>query len=264
MTDATLEVTLEGAAGSIPARVFLDIMRGSLDLLQQLERADPETRGRPGEWLIADLRIGSAAAVVARPDAGDLQSPSRLLDGVQQLRRNEGLPAFFSEAMVRTLAMMGGKALHGGLGGMSFGVSAADGTRGRTEHVGDDVVAHAFASVTAAERAIGSVVGILDVVNLRRGSRQVSLYNDETRRAVRCRFGTDLFDAVKAALGTRVRALGEITRNRRGQILSVDIERLEGLAEDRSVPSVDDLAGIATWYTGDLSTEEYLRSVRGA
>lgn len=264
MSDATLEVRLEGASGSIPVRIFLHIMRSSLDLLQQLERVDPETRVRPGEWLIADLRNGSAEAVVQRPGTAGLQLPSRLLDGVQQLREGEGLPAFFSEAMVRTLATMGDEGLRHGLGGVTFGVPASAGTPKRSEHVGGDVIAHAFASVEAVDRAVGSVIGILDVVNLRRGSRQASLYNDETRRAVRCRFATDQFDAVKAALGTRVRVLGEVTRNRSGQILGVDIERLETLVDDRPAPSVDDLAGIATWYTGDQSTEEYLRSVRGA
>jgi hypothetical protein len=92
----------------------------------------------------------------------------------------------------------------------------------------------------------------------------VSLYDDTTRRAVRCRFPDALFATVRDALGRRIRALGEVTRNRRGQILRVDIDRIELLPDVLAAPSVDELAGIAEWYTGDQSTEEYLRAVRGA
>lgn len=102
------------------------------------------------------------------------------------------------------------------------------------------------------------------MINLRRGAHKVSLYDEETRRAVGCRFPDRLFTTVKEALGHRVRALGEITRDRRGQVLRVDIERIETLPDMPSVPSVDDLLGIAPWYTGEQSTEDFLRSVRGA
>lgn len=36
-----------------------------------------------------------------------------------------------------------------------------------------------------------------------------------------------------------------------------------GAPDELGAPSVDDLAGIDPWYTGDQSTDEYLRSVRG-
>ena len=126
------------------------------------------------------------------------------------------------------------------------------------------VVANALASVEATEHALGSVAGLLDMISLRRGAHQVSLYDDETRRAVRCRFPDVLFEVMKDALGHRVRAFGEVTRNRQGQILRVDIARRNDSQTHPAAPSVDDLVGIAPWYTGDQSTDEYLRSVRGA
>lgn len=264
MNESRLEVRVEGQPGAIPARAFLDVLRTSLDLLDQLERADQAPHQQPGRWLIAELRNESATAALRRPDAPELQTPLRLIDGIGQLRQSEGLPPYFSPAIAEGLVRIGKQVRQEGVSGVSFRTVEPDGETGHAEQVTEAVMLHAQASVEGADRAVGSVSGILDVINLRRGAHQVSLYDDATRRAVRCRFPDEMFVAMRDALGHRVRALGEVTRNRRGQILRVDIDRLELLPDVPAVPSVDDLVGIADWYTGEQSTEEYLRSVRGA
>ncbi|HWG73692.1 MAG TPA: hypothetical protein VG184_06525 [Acidimicrobiales bacterium] len=166
--------------------------------------------------------------------------------------------------MVEDVARIGKRAHQEGLTAVSFHTPKTDLVPARAERITEAVVEHDLASIQDTDRAVGSVAGVLDVINLRRGNHHVSLYDDETRRAVRCRFPDELFTTMKDALGKRVRAFGEVTRNRSGQILQVDIDRVEALAEATSVPTVDELAGIAEWYTGDQSTEDYLRSVRGA
>ncbi|MHB1533164.1 MAG: hypothetical protein ACYC1D_00850 [Acidimicrobiales bacterium] len=264
MNGPTLEVHLEGQPGSIPARAFLDVFRRGLDVLEQLERAERPQARQQGSWLIAELRNESATATLWRPDAPELQTPSRLIDGVGQLRLAEGLPPYFSTAVVKELVEIGKRGRGKGLSGVSFRVPPSGAGAERAEQITETVIAHAQASIEGTDRAIGSVAGILDVINLRRGAHQVSLYDDDTRRAVRCRFPDELFAAIRDALGKHVRALGELTRNRSGQVLGVDIERIEVLEETPAVPTVDELAGIAEWYTGDQSTDDYLRSVRGA
>lgn len=264
MNESRLEVRVEGEPGAIPARAFLEVLRTSLHLLDQLEHAEQLPTRRPGRWLIAELRNESAAAALRRPDAPGLQTPLRLLDGIGQLRQSEELPPYFSLAIAEGLVKLGKHVRQEGVSGVSFRTTESDGQSARTERVSETVVTNAKASVEGADHAIASVAGILDVVNLRRGAHQVSLYDDTTRRAVRCRFPDALFATVRDALGRRIRALGEVTRNRRGQILRVDIDRIELLPDVLAVPSVDELVGIAEWYTGDQSTEEYLRAVRGA
>lgn len=263
MVDATLEVRLEGLPGTIPVRAFVEVLRTSLDLLEQLERAEHLDSKKPGSWLIAELRNSSAAAALRRPDAPDVQTPQRLIDGVGQLRVSEGLPRYFSSEMAQHLVKIGRLIRQEGVSGVSFSLPL-DGDSVHTEPVSEAVVSHALASIEGTERTTGSVAGLLDVINLRRGAHKVSLYDEDTRRAVGCMFPDHLFTTVKDALGHRVRALGEITRNRRGQVLRVDIDRIEVIPDSPSVPSVDELVGIAPWYTGDQSTEDFLRSVRGA
>ena len=264
MNEARLDVRIEGQPGAIPARAFLEVLSTAIDLLDDLDRAEQPSAKLPGRWLIAELRNESATAALRRAGFPESQSPLRLVDGIGQLGQSEGLPPYFSSEVAEGLVKIGKRVRQEGVSGVSFSVSGADVGSARIEHVSELVVANARASLEGVEHALGSVSGVLDVINLRRGAHKVSLYDDVTRRAVRCRFPDELFVAMREALGHRVRALGDITRNRRGQILRVAIERIELLPGVPVVPSVDELVGIAAWYTGDQSTEEYLRSVRGA
>jgi hypothetical protein len=259
-----LEVRVEGAPGSIPVRAFLDALRGSLDVLDQLERAEhPDTRG-PGRWLIADLSTSSANAVLRRADAPDLQTPLRLVEGVAALREQQVLPPYFSSATVAALVRVGEQTHRPGVSGVTLALLDSSPQPLRSEELSEAVLSNARKAMEGSERTLGSVTGLLDVINLRRGARQVSLYDQESKRAVRCRFSDDLFETLRESLGHRVRALGTVTRNRTGQILRLDINTVERLPESVDVPSVDDLAGIAPWYTGEQSTDDFLRSVRGA
>ena len=262
--EPTLDVRVEGEPGSIPAHAFLEVLRISLDLLEQLERAERAPSKPRGSWLIADLRTASAVATLRRPDAPRLQTHLRLIDGVGQLRGRQELPPYFSPDIAEGLVRIGKQVRQPGVSGVSFQLPPTADSESRIEHVSEAVISNAQASVEGSERALGSVAGVLDVINLRRGAHVVSLYDDQTRRAVRCKFPDSLFETMKEALGHRVRALGEVTRNRRGQVLRVDIDRVELQPDEPGVPSVDELAGIAPWYTGEQSTDEYLRSVRGA
>ena len=255
--ESRLEVRVEGSVGAIPARAFLDVLRTSLQMLDELDRA---LQSPPSQWLIEDLRSGSAVAVLRREGVASGETPQRLVDGIRQLREAEELPRFFSPTLAGHLVKIGKYFLQEGISRISYRVPNAA-LSDQPEPVTGSVVANARASIEAVEQTVGSAVGVLDIINLRRG-RHVSLYDEETRRAVNCRFPKEHLDEIRDALGHRVRALGTVTRNRRGQILSVDVDQLERLADESDGPSVADLVGIAPWYTGSMSTDEYIRWVR--
>ena len=260
--ETTLEVRVEGEPGAIPANAFVDIVRLSLDLLDRVERA--EHLGKPphsGTWLIAQLRNSSAAVVLRHPDTPHAQTPLHVVTGVQRLAEVPELPPYFSPDAAKGLAQIGEKIRKHGLSGVTFTV--VYGGQRLSGLLSESVVRNAESSIKETERSLGSVVGVLDVINLRHHN-YISLYDDATRRAVRCRFRDEMLESVKEGLGKRVRVYGTLTRNRLGQVLNVDVERLEMLSDSPPVPSVDELAGIAPWYTGEQSTEDYLRSVRGA
>lgn len=259
---ARVEVHVEGELGAIPARAFLNVLRVTLDVLDQVDRAGRASAPPRGHWLIAELLNQSAAAVLWREDDPESPTPLRLVDGVRQLHHAPGLPPYFSPQTARALATIGIEARRKGVSGIVYKVPAPEGGERLESDVSEAVVVNATASVQRSDHAVGSVSGLLDVINLRRGAHRVSLYDDKARRAISCRFPDDMFNQVRDALGRRVRALGTVARNQQGQILSVQIGQLDLLPEPQNVPSVDELVGIAPWYTGDRSTEDYLRWMR--
>ena len=125
----------------------------------------------------------------------------------------------------------------------------------------DEGAARAF---QGTDEALGSVTGVLDVVNLRRGQHTVSLYDAAERHAVRCTFPEGLLEVVRKHLGSKVRVAGTITRNRVGQVVSVRIDSLDHIEEGGPAPSVAELTGIAPWYTGERSAVEHQQWTRGA
>lgn len=261
MDESMLEVRVEGEIGAIPARTFLRVLTVSLNALGQLERAAHPAAKRPGRWLIADLRNGSTVAVLRREDAVDEEAPMHFVDGMKRLQTSPELPPYFSPALTEALAKIGAEARQKGVSGVSF-VAASPLGSSEYQAITEAIVTNARASLEGVDRAIGSVTGALDVINLRRGAHKVSLYDDISRHAVRCQFPQSLFDTMRDALGQRVRALGEITRNRRGQAVSVQIDAIERLETADQPPTVDDLIGIAPWYTGERSTDDYIRWLR--
>jgi len=91
-----------------------------------------------------------------------------------------------------------------------------------------------------------------------------SIYNPRTRHAVTCLIASDRIDDVMGAFGHRVTVGGPLTRNELGQVIRIELVHLEVLPEDFVVPTVDDILGVDTNWTGSLSTHDYLARVRGA
>ena len=149
-----------------------------------------------------------------------------------------------------------------GVTGLGLSAVADDGAQSEAR-VTPVVVQHASEAFQGTDEAMGSVAGVLDVVNLRKG-RTVSLYDPEERHAVRCTFPAELLETVRAYLGSPVRATGAITRNRFGQIAAVKAESLEQVEDLGDVPTVAELTGAAPWVTGGKDSVEYQQWMRGA
>jgi len=73
-------------------------------------------------------------------------------------------------------------------------------------------------------------------------------------------------EKIKASLGRRVRVRGLISRNLRSeprQVMLYRAEDLEIFGEDLKVLPFRSLGGSDPDFTGDLSTEEFIRRIRG-
>jgi hypothetical protein len=111
-------------------------------------------------------------------------------------------------------------------------------------------------------KAIGSVEGTLEAVSLHRGGR-FTVYEYRTKKAVKSSFEREQWlEGIRAALGKRVEVGGLVEYNVRGEPLAIKIDRLRILGEGR-LPTTRELGGSDPDFTGDMSTDEFIRTIRG-
>jgi hypothetical protein len=169
----------------------------------------------------------------------------------------------FSEASVHRVDKLG--ELTGGIRGIELAPISESGTVGDPVRVDEALREHARSAIAPQETSTGSVSGLLDVLNARqRRVLRGSIYNSRTRHAVTCLIPVDRVGDVTGAFGRRVLVGGPLTRNEVGQVIRIELVDLEILPDDFRVPTVDEMLGVDSQWTGELSTDEYMESVRGA
>ena len=111
-------------------------------------------------------------------------------------------------------------------------------------------------------QSIGSVEGRLELVSLHPGRRHFHVCHTLTGKAVKCSLPPELEEDVKRSLGQRVIVSGLVSYDENGRPRIVRSEKLRIMKEDRDLPSVKDMVGLAPDITGDMSTEDYIRVLR--
>lgn len=137
------------------------------------------------------------------------------------------------------------------------------------ENTHDSVQLSARASVhidqllPVRHRILGSVEGKLEMISIHGNKPQFLVYHHRTHKAIRCMFPREMIDKVKDALGARVIAMGQVHLNAKNEPVRVDLEQLRVLRSETDLPSIASITGIDPEFTGELSTAEFLRSIRG-
>lgn len=260
MTEVRLQI--EGQRGAITADTLISVLQHTLGVLREVGRTSRGGEGPPGKWRVREVWNGSIGLALVPSADIPAEVPERLVAGLTVLEKRPELPPWFSESAIENVQKMGKVLRHPGVSGIDLSAVAPGGEEYEAR-LTPEIIEHAAEAFQGTDEALGSVAGLLDVVNLRR-QRAVSLYDADERHAVRCTFPEDLLETVRQYLGSKVRATGTVTRNRVGQVASVKVESLVRTEEEGGAPSVAELTGIAPWYTGDRTAVEHQQWTRGA
>jgi hypothetical protein len=214
------------------------------------------------DWLIADVQRGGFVLHLvprARIEAEEFgpQITRTFVTGMDELEHGGMSPPYLSESGLKGARQFVRLVGHEGISGIRLangGVAA-------------ELTANASANVEQLIRvgreSIGSVEGRFETISLR-GKPRFVVYHAQTRKAVVCHMdGEKLLEQAKHALGRRVYMAGVVQYNLRGEPSRVNVERIRVLRERKDLPSPGQLTGIDPAYTGDFSTDGYLRSIRG-
>jgi hypothetical protein len=259
---ATLRVRIKGEPETIAFHGLLAAGRHILNILADLDTAFSHERRGSLDWVTSDLEWGSIVfAITSRSMRDDMNVGPEVVRtfvvGLSQLEREGTTPPYLSETGLHEASRL--VKLIGRQGIAGFVIS------GLSESV--EISARAAANVDqllrARYRTIGSVEGRLEMVSIHRRPR-FTVYHSRTNKAVRCDFASEDLSTVTAALGRRVVVSGVVHSNAKGEPLRVDVERVAILGREEDLPSTASLAGSDPSFTHGMSTEEYIRSIRGA
>lgn len=270
-----LEVRIRQGEERADVERFTRTLNRLVATLRVIDGAYTASAVRP-KWVVAGLSSQGqdlVARVTARPDqrakrsVEDMLVPvSALVRGVGLLAKQPEVPPLFVERAVTHLL----EASQPTDGVQEVSLATFNGKVGPQAAVSKAVRENAAAAVQSGYVTWGSVSGVLDIVNLRsRKSLKISVFDPATGRAVSGVISMDqdpeVHKAAREALGSRVLVGGQIHRNRRGQSLRVDVERIEVLGPVDTPPlKWEALLGAAPELLEGRSVDEYLGRVRSA
>lgn len=118
--------------------------------------------------------------------------------------------------------------------------------------------------IGSATRSKGSIVGTLDTIAVHFGN-EIRVWDENSSRAVRCRYPDSLEEDVKGLLRQRVMVTGLVAFNARGQAVSVVVEKLTPYDAPDTLPTIQQMSGLfKRTAKDDVSVKEYLEHLRQA
>lgn len=259
---ARLRLKLEGRPRQISMDSFLKVMKEIPELLRELDCAVSRNRSGTLDWVVSELKTGSAiveieSKVIRGHEDFAKQVAHYFTNGLSQISDEAVTPPLFStSSMRRVLRITRNLSTFDGQGLI---VSSPDIERKALLTRDAEPIVHRLLSVHHED--IGAVEGTLELVSFR--PRRINVLDPVSRRVVKCSLPESLERSVKENLGKTVEVAGVISYNAEAEPMSIEVEHLRTL-ETENLPSIEEIIGIAPNITGELSTEEFIRVIRGS
>jgi hypothetical protein len=269
---SVLRLDIEGNPNRIPYRSFIQVANNSLGILNDLDFAYTRKHGATLDWFVNDLskngglriEVYSQVRPMKRVKYEDFSSAvvNSFVEGFNVLENQGKSPALLTETGMHKAQVLTNLI---GENGMHAVVASVPNTDKKTEITRRSAV-NIDLLIPEASHALGSVEGTLEVISIHRGNRFV-IYQHGTSKAVSCFYAKlPLLDRIKGALGQRVMASGELFRNAKGEPVKLKLGQESQLkifgSESLPVYELLSLAGSDPDFTGDWSTEEFIRHIR--
>lgn len=258
-----VRLTIEGERGAISLDTFVTVVRNTFDILADLDSAISSLPQGSIDWFVTDVSFGSLVmAIQPKSRLGEIDYSPKVtetfVDGLAHIQRERTTPPYFSDYglrkardLARTLRRDGARAL-----------VVQDIERQATAIIKPEVSADISQLINIRYQEIGSVEGRLEMVSIH-GVPRFTVYHAITQRSMRCNFDQKvLLDVVKEALGRRVVVSGLVYYNYKHEPVRVDLRKLNILPKEEQLPAPKDIRAMVPDFTGDQTTERYMRSLR--
>ena len=258
-----IRLKIEGRPKQISMDSFLDVMKQSVAILHELDRAVSRKNRGTLEWVVSDLGMGSVyLETESRVVRGNEDFAERIsynfIDGVSMISEDAVTPPLFSVDSVNRLLRTVRILKRCSKQSLSISMPGLE----KKVNLSVNVEPNLRALKGIHRKGIGAVEGRLELVSIHRPYRRFNVYHSITNKAVKCSLPDEVERAVIDSLGKRVAVTGTISYNTLGEPLSVEVSKIRILKEQGTLPSIEDVLGLAPDFTEDLSTEDYIRRLR--
>lgn len=270
---AKLRFEIEGDPDNVQFHTYWHALADAMSVLRELDSAISGKYHGALKWYVSHLSSNGTLAI-------DLLAKLRPV----KLKKNQPAPVDISADVTRTF-VVGFENLeqgtsppyisefglerikdmleHLGLNG-ARGYRATNLDEGRSIAVSNKTKDTVRQLLPADRFALGSVEGTLETISIHNQQKFV-VYHALSKRAVTCFWkdanDPDMLKLAFNALGKRVLASGRVEFNAKGDAGRVRAEEIRILGEDQ-LPTTADLAGSAPGIAGDLTSADYIRSLR--
>ncbi len=259
-TEDTIFLTLGGYGELLSASAFTQALQAFLGLLEDLDATLSHDRHGTVDWEIVMLSKSSPARIgfigKPRPKKQDISRDIGIecVRGVRLLgEKAERGPTYSDAALSKTqrLAHLREKAF-----------STIDiQTPNDEARVTLEVYQNIDVLTKGTEEEEASIVGNLDSITIHRGN-EFRVWDERTKKAVRCMFRQDLLEKAKNSLGKRVMVIGMSRINRLGQVIRVDAADIETYPSDAELPTIKQMSGSIENITAGMPLREYIKHLR--
>lgn len=105
--------------------------------------------------------------------------------------------------------------------------------------------------------SFGTVVGSLDTISVHNGL-EFRVWDDETKRPVRCYLHPKQRAQAMELLGVRVLVTGMVKADRYGRALSMQVETFDSVSSPTNLPTIEEMRGLVPDFTGGQSLKDFL------
>ena len=256
-------IQVQGELGNITLAGLQGQINDHLRMLQDYDCAISRETKASVEWLVTNVSIGSLTIETESRSLLDDENfgpevAKAYIKGWEGIE-NEGIrPLHLTEEGMKSARNIAKRIGEDGIDGIV--VSGTD----QSVTISPKSSIHLDQLMGEKYWSLGSAEGTLEAISIH-GSSRFTIYHSRTKKAIRCDIPAtkaELLDRAKEALGRRVQARGRLERNARGELIRIKAERLRILREREELPTIAELGGKYPDFTGGLTTEEYVRSLR--
>jgi hypothetical protein len=228
-----------------------------------MEEHIEKTRSPKIKYRIVELQhqspIQAVLEAVPYPEGEDIspQVVDGLIDGMDQLRRGN-IPRDFDHDLIQAFKKIGSPMKRHVAEVIMFSDLKKVELPKSLESDIDKIIG-------PDEIARGSVSGMFELLNIHGGANHFRIYPVVGPRKVDCHFKSDTLTKAIAGMNHYVKVVGELRYKRMDKYpYAINVSEIEIYPDEKSLPSIFDLKGIAPDATGDASSEDFVSGIRNA